>query len=298
MSASYRSGFAALIGRPNAGKSTLLNRLVGHKVAIISDKPQTTRNKILGVLTTDTYQIVFLDTPGMHKPQHQLGDYMVKVARAALAEVDVVIYVVDIAVEPGRGEEYIIDELNKLSVPVILVLNKVDLVGQDELGRREQFLRARFNFKAVRAVSALEGTGVADLPELIYEYLPPGPQYYPADIVTDQPERFVMAELIREQVLQVTREEVPHAVAVVITELARRPNDCLYVEAVIYVERESQKGIIIGQGGLRLKEVGSQARREIEALLGTKIFLNLRVRVKKNWRRQELALRQLGYGEL
>jgi len=291
----YRSGFAGFIGRPNAGKSTLLNRLVGQKVAIMSDKPQTTRNKILGVLTTAAYQLIFLDTPGIHKPQHQLGKYMVNVARATLAEVDVVLYVVDAAVEPGSGEEYIIEQLKEVVTPVILVLNKVDLVDVAKLVQREQFFRARLDFKAVQAVSALEGTNVATLPEIIYNYLSPGPKYYPEEMVTDQPEKFVMAELIREQVLRVTREEVPHAVAVVVEEIVRRANDNLYVEAIIYVERESQKGIIIGQGGQRLKEIGSQARQEIEAILGNKIFLNLRVRVKKHWRQQELALRQMGY---
>ncbi|CEP68221.1 GTP-binding protein Era [Moorella glycerini] len=295
MTADYVSGFAGLIGRPNAGKSTLLNRLVGRKIAIMSDKPQTTRNKILGVLTTDSYQIVFLDTPGIHKPQHQLGEYMVAVARNTLAEVDVVLYVVDAAVSPGAGEEYIIAQLKEVATPKILILNKIDLVDAATLEQREEFFRARLDFKAVQAVSALAGTNVAALPELISPFLPPGPQYYPPEMVTDQPEKFVMAELIREQVLRVTREEVPHAVAVVVEEIAQRPNDYLYVDAVIYVERDSQKGIIIGQGGQRLKEIGTQARQEMEALLGSKIFLNLRVRVKKNWRQQELALRQLGY---
>ncbi|KYH31003.1 GTPase Era [Neomoorella mulderi] len=295
MAEEYVSGFAGLIGRPNAGKSTLLNRLVGRKIAIMSDKPQTTRNKILGVLTTDSYQIVFLDTPGIHKPQHQLGEYMVAVARNTLAEVDVVLYVVDAAVSPGAGEEYIIAQLKEVATPKILILNKIDLVDTATLDQREEFFQARLDFKAVQAVSALAGTNVAALPEIISSFLPPGPQYYPPDMVTDQPEKFVMAELIREQVLRVTREEVPHAVAVVVEEIAQRPNDYLYVDAVIYVERDSQKGIIIGQGGQRLKEIGTQARQEMEALLGSKIFLNLRVRVKKNWRQQELALRQLGY---
>ncbi|WP_258360260.1 GTPase Era [Moorella sulfitireducens (nom. illeg.)] len=295
MAADYVSGFAGLIGRPNAGKSTLLNRLVGRKIAIMSDKPQTTRNKILGVLTADNYQIVFLDTPGIHKPRHQLGEYMMAVARSTLAEVDVILYVVDAAVPPGPGEEYIIEQLKGVTTPVILILNKIDLVDAATLQQREEFFRARLDYKAVRAVSALAGTNTATLPEMISSFLPPGPRYYPPDMVTDQPEKFVMAELIREQVLQVTREEVPHAVAVVVEEIAQRPNDYLYVDAVIYVERDSQKGIIIGQGGQRLKDIGTEARREMEALLGSKIFLNLRVRVKKNWRQQELTLRQLGY---
>jgi GTP-binding protein Era len=291
----YRSGFAGLIGRPNAGKSTLLNRLVGRKIAIMSDKPQTTRNKILGVLTTDACQIIFLDTPGIHKPRHQLGEYMVAVARSTLAEVDVVLYVVDAAAVPGTGEEYIIAQLKEVATPVILVLNKIDLVDAATLANRVEFFRNRLQFLAVQEVSALAGTNVDTLLDVISRQLPPGPQYYPPDMVTDRPEKFIIAELIREQVLQVTREEIPHAVAVVVADITPRPNGYLYIEAVIYIERDSQKGIIIGEGGQRLKEIGSQSRREIEALLGSKTFLDLRVRVKQNWRRQEPALRQLGY---
>ncbi len=295
MAGEYRSGFAGLIGRPNAGKSTLLNRLVGRKIAIMSDKPQTTRNKILGVLTTDACQIIFLDTPGIHKPRHQLGEYMVAVARSTLAEVDVVLYVVDAAAVPGTGEEYIIAQLKEVATPVILVLNKIDLVDAATLANRVEFFRNRLQFLAVQEVSALAGTNVDTLLDVISRQLPPGPQYYPPDMVTDRPEKFIIAELIREQVLQVTREEIPHAVAVVVADITPRPNGYLYIEAVIYIERDSQKGIIIGEGGQRLKEIGSQSRREIEALLGSKTFLDLRVRVKQNWRRQEPALRQLGY---
>ncbi|MDK2820891.1 MAG: GTPase [Clostridia bacterium] len=291
----YRSGFVGLIGRPNAGKSTLLNRLVGQKVAIMSDKPQTTRNKILGVLTNPKFQIVFLDTPGIHKPKHNLGKYMVNLAHGILHEVDVIMYVVDSSVEPGAGEEYIIKQLKQLSTPIVLILNKMDLVKPEELIKREEFFRERLELEAVRAVSALEGTNLDVLPELISTYLPFGPQYYPPDTVTDQPEKFIMAELIREQVLKFTRDEVPHSVAVVVETISKRFDDLLYVEAIIYVERNSQKGIIIGQGGQRLKSIGTQARQEIENLLGSKIFLDLRVRVKKNWRHQEIYLRQMGY---
>jgi len=291
----YRSGFAGIIGRPNVGKSTLLNRLVGQKIAIMSDKPQTTRNRILGILTTDRYQIVFLDTPGIHKPKHQLGEYMVTVAQKTLEEVDVILYVVDVSLAPGLGEEFIIAQLQKVPTPKILVLNKIDLVEEGVVKERESFFRARLTFNAICPVSALEGTNVSLLPDLISSFLPQGPPYYPADMVTDQPERFIMAELIREQVLRITREEVPHAVAVVVEEIVPRPNNYLYVEAIIYCERESQKGILVGQGGQRLKEIGTRAREEIEALLGNPIYLDLRVKVKKNWRRQAQALRQLGY---
>ncbi|SMB92999.1 GTP-binding protein Era [Thermanaeromonas toyohensis ToBE] len=292
---SYRSGFAGLIGRPNAGKSTLLNTLVGRKVAIISDKPQTTRNKILGVYTDEQAQIIFLDTPGIHKPRHRLGEYMVQVAQQTLKEVDVVVYVVDAAVEPGAGEEYILNSLKGISTPVILVLNKIDLISEEQLLRVQQFFQSRFEPAGMVALSALQGTNVEQLPPLIIQHLPPGPQYYPPEQITDQPARLIIAELIREKILLLTEEEVPHAVAVVVEDMLERPGGILYVPATIYVERDSQKGILIGKGGRMLKEIGILARQEIEALLGNKIYLDLRVRVKKDWRRQEGALRQLGY---
>lgn len=291
----YRSGFAGIIGRPNAGKSTLLNALVGRKVAIISDKPQTTRNKILGVYTDDKAQIIFLDTPGIHKPKHLLGEYMVKVAQQTLQEVDVIVYVVDASVEPGAGEEYILEVLKEISTPVILVLNKIDLISSQQLVRVEEFFRSRFGPAAVLAVSALKGINVGELPPLIIQHLPPGPQYYPPGQVTDQPESLIIAELIREKILLLTEEEVPHSVAVVVEEITPRVGGLLYVAATIYVERDSQKGILIGKGGRMLKEIGTLARQEIERLLGTQIFLDLRVKVKKDWRWQKAALKQLGY---
>ncbi|MCG0277548.1 MAG: GTPase Era [Thermanaeromonas sp.] len=291
----YRSGFAGLIGRPNAGKSTLLNTLIGRKVAIISDKPQTTRNKILGVYTDEKAQIIFLDTPGIHKPRHRLGEYMVQVAQHTLKEVDVVVYVVDAAVEPGAGEEYIVNSLKDIPTPVILVLNKIDLISEEQLLKVREFFQNRFEPAATVAISALQGTNVDKLPPLIIQYLPPGPQYYPPDQVTDQPARFIIAELIREKILLLTEEEVPHSVAVVVEDMLERPGGLLYVPAIIYVERDSQKGILIGKEGRMLKEIGTLARQEIEALLGNRIYLDLRVKVKKDWRRQEGALRQLGY---
>lgn len=291
----YRSGFAGIIGRPNAGKSTLLNALVGRKVAIMSDKPQTTRNKILGVYSDDKAQIIFLDTPGIHKPKHRLGEYMVQVAQQTLKEVEVIVYVVDASVEPGGGEEYILGFLKEVNTPVILVLNKIDLISSQQLVRVEEFFRARFQPAAVLAVSALKGINVGELPPLIIQHLPPGPQYYPLGQVTDQPESLIIAELIREKILLLTEEEVPHSVAVVAEEIAPRPKGVVYVAATIYVERDSQKGILIGKGGRMLKEIGTLARREIEGLLGSQIYLDLRVKVKKDWRRQEAALKQLGY---
>lgn len=291
----HRSGFAGIIGRPNVGKSTLLNALVGRKVAIMSDKPQTTRNKILGVYSDDKAQIIFLDTPGIHKPKHRLGEYMVQVVQQTLKEVDVIVYVVDASVEPGGGEEYILDFLKEVNTPVILVLNKIDLISSQQLVRVEEFFRARFEPVAVLAVSALKGINVGELPPLIIQHLPPGPQYYPPGQVTDQPESLIIAELIREKILLLTEEEVPHSVAVVAEEIAPRPKGVVYVAATIYVERDSQKGILIGKGGRMLKEIGTLARREIEGLLGSQIYLDLRVKVKKDWRWQEAALKQLGY---
>lgn len=292
---SYRSGFAGLIGRPNAGKSTLLNTLVGRKVAIISDKPQTTRNKILGVYTDERAQIVFLDTPGIHKPKHRLGEYMVDLARQTLKEVDVIVYVVDAAVEPGAGEEYILNCLKEVATPVVLVLNKIDLINEDKLSKMREFFQSRFEPAGILPVSALHGTNVEKLPPMIIEHLPEGPQYYPPEQVTDQPARLIIAELIREKILLLTEEEVPHAVAVLVEDMVERPGGLLYLPITIYVERESQKGILIGKEGRMLKEVGTLARREIEALLGNRVYLDLRVRVKKDWRRKEGALRQLGY---
>lgn len=292
----HRSGFAGLIGRPNAGKSTLLNALVGQKVAIISDKPQTTRNRILGVYTAQDAQIVFLDTPGIHKPHHRLGEYMVTLARQTLKEVDVVVYVVDSSADPGPGEEYILGFLKEITTPVVLVFNKIDLIDGRQLEKIREFFYACFQPAETVAVSALEGTNVELLPPLIIRHLPPGPRYYPPDQVTDQPENLLIGELIREKVLLLTEEEVPHAVAVVVEEVTIRPNNMLYVAATIYVERDSQKGIMIGKGGRMLKKIGTLARQELEGLLGNKIYLDLRVKVKKNWRKHETALKQLGYG--
>lgn len=293
--AEYRSGFAALIGRPNVGKSTLLNNLIGQKIAIMSDKPQTTRTKIQGVYTDADAQIVFMDTPGIHKPKHKLGEYMVQVARNSLSGVDVILYVFDVTQEFGAGEEFILQLLHEVSTPVFLILNKIDLLPKVNLLPLIQDLSLRFSFSEIIPVSAVTGENLDHLVRVLKSYLPEGPQYYPEGMVTDQPERFVMAEIIREKVLQLTREEIPHAVAVQIQELIQRSEDTVYVGAVIYVERDSQKGIVIGKGGQMLKEIGQRSRLEIEHLLGSKIFLDLRVKVKPGWRRREGDLRALGY---
>ncbi|MBX5475675.1 MAG: GTPase Era [Clostridia bacterium] len=294
----YRSGFAALIGRPNVGKSTLLNALVGHKVAIVSDKPQTTRNRILGVRHFPGGQVVFVDTPGLHKPRHLLGERMVRSALGALDGIDIVCLVVDLSEPaPGEGDRAAAEAVSRAAAPVLLVGNKRDRVPRQELEPRLLAYRALGDFAAALAVSAVTGEGLDGLVDALRAHLPEGPEYFPDDQVTDQPEQRVAAELIREQVLHLTRDEVPHSVAVAIDEFARRPNGVLYVAATIYVERESQKGIIIGRGGRMLKAIGQGARQEIEALLGTRAFLELHVKVKPDWRNRAGSLEELGFHE-
>ena len=291
----YKSGFVALIGRPNVGKSTLLNEIIGQKIAIMSDKPQTTRNKIHGVYTTEDMQIVFLDTPGIHKPFSKLGDYMVKAAMSALEEVDVVLFLADVTEELGGGDRFIIERLKQIRTPVILVLNKIDRISADALLPIIDKYRSLYDFAEVVPVSAMQGTNVSTLIQQIGKYLEEGPMYYPADQVTDHPEQFVCAELIREKILMLTREEVPHSVAVEIERMGKKENGVVHIGAVIYVERDSQKGIIIGKNGAMLKEIGQLARQDMERLLGSKIFLELWVKVKKDWRNREAVLKSLGY---
>ncbi|WP_198592189.1 GTPase Era [Kyrpidia spormannii] len=296
-SSGFRSGFAALVGRPNVGKSTLLNRLIGTKIAIMSDKPQTTRNRIRGVLTRENGQVIFLDTPGVHRPKHRLGDYMTRLALATLQEVDLVLFVIDVTSKFGPGEQVILDHLQGVETPVFLVINKIDLVSPRELLPMIDEHRKRYPFREVVPVSAVKGTNLDRLEERIYATLPEGPPYYPADQVTDHPESFIVAELVREQVLNLTREEVPHSVAVTVEEMTPRENGLLYIRAVVVTEKESQKAILIGREGGMLKRVGQRARREIEALLGSRIYLDLWVKVKKDWRNREPILRNFGYVE-
>lgn len=290
----FRSGFVTVVGRPNAGKSTLLNHLLGQKVLIMSDKPQTTRNRIQCIVTEDRGQIVFLDTPGIHKPKHRLGEYMVEEAKGSLGDVDIILYMADAAVPFGSGEEFILDMLKNAKAPCILALNKVDLISKEQLAKQIKIFARQMDFMAIVPVSALTGENTDELLKVIFEGLPEGPLYYPEDEVTDQPERFIMAELIREKVLQLTRDEVPHSIAVVVDEVAEKKT-LVKVSATIIVERDSQKGIIIGQGGNMLKTIGRLARVDIEALLGSQVFLELWVKVKKDWRNRSDTLRRLGY---
>jgi len=296
MKSEKKSGFVALIGRPNAGKSTLINRLVGQKIAIMSDKPQTTRTRIRGVLTRDEGQAVFLDTPGLHKPRHRLGEYMVDVAEHSIRDVDLVVCVADAADGSPASDQFVLDKIAAAQTPALLVLNKIDLIAKEKLLKLIAAYSAMHPFLAIVPISAATGEQVEALVKLIYEQLPTGPYFYPEDVVTDHPERFIISELIREKVLLLTREEIPHSIAVGIEQLEfREDRNMLYVNAIIYTERDSQKAILIGKGGDMLKRVGSLARRDIENIFGSKVFLELWVKVKKDWRNQPHMLRTLGF---
>lgn len=292
----FKSGFVAIIGRPNVGKSTLMNQVIGQKIAIMSDKPQTTRNKIHGVYTSEEQQIVFLDTPGIHKRQSKLGDYMNETALNTLGEVEAALFLIDASEGMGGGDRYIAEQLKSVRTPVILVMNKIDKIAPEALLPLIEEYRKLHDFAEIVPVSAMLGSNVSTLLEQIGKYLPEGPQYYPDDQVTDHPEQFVCAELIREKILQMTREEVPHSIAVTIENMKVQDNGVVYISAVIFVERDSQKGIIIGKQGALLKEVGKRARQDIQNLLGSRIFMDLWVKVKKDWRNQDRVLRDLGFG--
>ncbi|MBS4191336.1 GTPase Era [Bacillus sp. FJAT-49705] len=294
----HKSGFISIIGRPNVGKSTFLNRVIGQKIAIMSDKPQTTRNKVQGVLTTNDAQFIFIDTPGIHKPKHKLGDFMMKVAQNTLKEVDVILFMVNAEEGYGRGEEFILEKFQSIRTPIFLVINKIDQVHPDELLTIIESYKEKYNFSEIIPISALEGNNIETLLEQIKKYIPEGPQYYPADQVTDHPERFIVSELIREKALHLTREEIPHSLAVLIDKMERRDDkDVVHVMATIIVERDSQKGIVIGKQGKMLKEIGQRARIDIENLLGSKVFLELWVKVQKDWRNKMSQLRDFGFRE-
>ena len=295
MTKPFKSGFVAIVGRPNVGKSTFMNYVLAQKIAIMSDKAQTTRNKIQGVYTKDDAQIVFLDTPGIHKPKHELGEFMVKSAYSALKEVDAVLFMVNVSEKRGPGDDFIIEKLKGIKTPIFLVLNKIDLVTPEVLLERVESYKDALDFAGVFPISVLQGNNVNELMEGLINALPEGPQYYPADQITDHPEYFVVSELIREKILQLTQEEIPHSVAVTVDKMQKDEFDKVHVYANIIVERKSQKGIIIGKGGRLLKEIGTRARRDIQQLLGNKVYLELWVKVEKDWRKRKSNLQEYGY---
>ncbi|CAJ2235196.1 GTPase Era [Fructilactobacillus sanfranciscensis] len=293
----FKSGFVAIVGRPNVGKSTFLNRVVGQKIAIMSDKAQTTRNKIQGVYTTKDAQIVFLDTPGIHKPENKLDEYMDASALSSLREVEAVLFMVSATETRGAGDNYIIDQLKKVDVPVYLIINKIDEINPDKLLVIMDTYRKAYDWAEVFPISALRGNNVDELIGNLIDHLPEGPQYYPDDQVTDHPERFIVQEIVREKILENTRQEIPHSVAVYVESMKTNENGKVQIEASIIVDREGQKRIIIGKGGALLKYISIGARREIEKLLGSKVNLKLWIRVQSGWRDKDTALNSLGYSE-
>lgn len=312
MNNKYKSGFAAVIGRPNVGKSTLINSLIGQKIVIMSDKPQTTRNKITCVMTEENMQVVFIDTPGIHKPMHKLGEHMVNAAQNTLKEVDVILFVIDATEKIGGGERYIMKQLQATNKPIILLINKIDLLDKGRILPIIAAYQAEYKkiceeegsksktsnkFSTVIPISAKEKDNLPELLKELNTALSEGPQYFPEDMVTDQPERLIVAELIREKVLLSTRDEVPHAIAVDVEEMTTRQNKDVYIRATIYVERDSQKRIVIGAKGSLLKQIGASSRADIQNLLGSKIYLDLWVKVKKDWRDRERLLKELGFND-
>ena len=292
----FKSGFVTLIGRPNVGKSTLMNHLIGQKIAITSEKPQTTRNRIQTVYTDERGQIIFLDTPGIHKAKNKLGEYMVNVAENTLKEVDVILWLVEPTTLLGAGERHIAERLSKIKTPVILVINKIDTVkSKEEILTFIAAYKDILNFAEIIPVSALKEMNIEDVKSSIFKYLPAGPQFYDEDTVTDQPMRQIAAELIREKALRMLDDEIPHGIAVVIDQMKERPNGIIDVDATIVCERDSHKGIIIGKGGSMLKRIGTAARMEIENLMDTKVNLKLWVKVRREWRDSDMYMKNYGY---
>lgn len=298
MEENLKSGFVTLIGRPNVGKSTLMNHLIGQKIAITSDKPQTTRNRIQTVYTDERGQIIFLDTPGIHKAKNRLGEYMVSVAEHTLRDVDVVLWLVEPTTFIGAGERHIAEQLNQIKTPIILIINKIDTVkNHDEILTFIDTYKDICKFTEIVPVSALKGKNTDLVTELIFKYLPYGPQFYDEDTVTDQPMRQIAAELVREKALRLLNDEIPHGIAVTIEKMTERPNGLMDIEATIVCERDSHKGIIIGKGGAMLKKIGSAARFEIEQLMDTKVNLKVWVKVRKEWRDSDLYMKNYGYNQ-
>lgn len=292
----FRSGFTGIIGRPNVGKSTLLNRLAGRKVAITSDKPQTTRNRIRAVVTTGSSQLVFVDTPGFHKPREALGERLNSMVRSTMSDVDVIVFVLDGTQTIGRGDVFIAGELERVDTPVVGIVNKTDLLGEGKILSQLDVAGHLYPFAEIVPVSSKTGSNVPELAHLLEAFMPPGPKYFPDDTVSDQPEKVLVAELIREKALELTRDEVPHSVAVLVEEMRpREGGDLVDIEAVVFVERESQKGILIGRGGRMIREIGTRARAEIEPLLGNRVYIELRVKVEKDWSKNPQFISRLEY---
>ncbi len=296
MKEQFKSGFVSIIGRPNVGKSTLMNRLIGEKIAIMSNKPQTTRNRIQTILTKESFQAIFIDTPGIHTPKNKLGEYMVKAATTTLNEVDAIFYLVEAEPIIGKLDSQIIERLKSIQTPVFLCINKIDGVSKEQVIKTIERYRAVHDFAEVIPLSAYEGTNVEALLACIPRYLPEGPKFFPEDMITDQPERQLVAEIIREKSLHLLDKEIPHGIAVEIESMAKREDsDIVDIEATIVCERDSHKRIIIGKQGQMIKEIGSKARYDAERLLGSKIYLNLWVKIKKNWRDSDFLLKNYGY---
>lgn len=294
----FNSGFVSLVGRPNVGKSTLMNQLVGEKIAIISPKPQTTRNKIQTILTREEFQAIFIDTPGIHKPKHKLGNYMVKAAETTLNEVDLVLMLVEPMERVLEADKYVIERLKGIKTPVILVINKIDTVEKSKILTVTDVYKELYDFMEIVPVSAMEGENCPHLMDVIRKYLPEGPMYFPEDMITDQPERQIASEIIREKTLQLLQDEIPHGIAVEVTAMKKRSDkDLVDVEATVFCERESHKGIVIGKQGAMLKKIGTRARHDISALLGSPINLQLWVKVKKDWRDSDFLLKNFGYDQ-
>lgn len=294
----FRSGFVSLIGRPNVGKSTLMNSLIGEKIAIISSKPQTTRNKIQSILTEDDFQAIFIDTPGIHKPKSKLGTYMVKSAETTLNEVDIVLYLIEPFEKIKESDLSIIKRLEKVSTPVFLIINKIDTVSYEDILVVIDKYKAMYNFSEIIPVSALKCKNKEELLKCIKKYLPEGPQFFPADMITDQPERQIVSEIIREKSLKLLQDEIPHGIAVEVSSMkSRKDKEIIDIQATIYCERDSHKGIIIGKQGSMLKKIGSNARYEIERLLGSPINLQIWIKVKKDWRDSDFLLKNFGYDQ-
>ncbi|MEJ6400686.1 GTPase Era [Nicoliella lavandulae] len=291
----FKSGFVAIVGRPNVGKSTFLNRVIGQKIAIMSDKAQTTRNKIQGVYTTDDSQIVFLDTPGVQKPKSQLGSFMEESAMSALKDIDAVLFMVSAVEKRGAGDNFIINRLKEVKKPVYLVINKIDRISPNDLLPIMDTYKKALNWAGVFPISALQGNNVDELLTDLTKHLPTGPQYYPADQVTDHPERFIVAELIREKIFQLTRQEIPYSVAIDVEKIRTNEDGKVHIQASIILDHDSQKGIVIGRKGAMLKKIGTLARKDIEDLLGSKVFLELWVKVQPGWRDKSSVLKELGY---